>query len=87
MAQATDVQKATANRRTKQKYPQMYNADGTMKDKYKEKKPSWLDRLRKSVARQTKKNKSKDTARTSQVTGALKNAGLTDAEINRMRGR
>jgi len=78
----TAMESVTVKRRLKAKYPQMSEKSWGKSGQ------SWVSRLKTSVRRhmKSKNTKAKDAGRTKQVTSGLKGAGLSDAEIKRLRG-
>lgn len=83
---ATSAEKKIIDSRLKDKYPQMYN-------KYSaplyHKKPGTLSRIASAIGKAVggkKKKKKLTTARTKAITSKLKQAGVSDEEIKRLRG-
>lgn len=81
MAKATEMEKIKAGAEVMRKYPQMSRPDwGKPK-----KKESWVQRLKRQVKATLKGEET--TVRTKGVARQAKVAGLTEAELNRLRGK
>ncbi len=76
-ARPTAAERKIVDRRLQKKYGHKYKVS-----------EDWVPKLKKKVKATLRKEKKKfETARTKSITAQLREAGLTDKEINRLRGK